>query len=190
MAEIETSEHRTLPLTRAIAAGDEAAFATFHDAWFASTLVLARSVSRRDEAFALDVVQDVMLAAARRLPALRDSAALGAWMARTTANAVTDRLRAERRRERRERRWREQADDVAGEPWLDLVAGERRAWLAGQLGALSPVDRAIVAARFGDGPSVAAAAAAFGLGEDAAHGRLRRALAQLRRAAAEWWHGG
>ncbi|MBL8755742.1 MAG: hypothetical protein JNK15_20770, partial [Planctomycetes bacterium] len=78
---------------RAIAAGCEAAFARFYTAWFPASLVLAKAVSRRDEAFCLDVVQDVMLKVARRMPALRDAAAVRAWMAASVRNAITDRLR-------------------------------------------------------------------------------------------------
>lgn len=177
----------TLPLARAVAAGDEAAFTAFYGAWFLPTLRFARGLSRRDEAFGLDVVQDVMFAVARRLPALRDEAALRAWMARAVANAVTDRLRAEARRARREQ-CRAPIGDAVGEPCGELVEGERRAWLRRRLGELSPVDREIIAARFGDGVSVAAVATSLGISEDSAHGRLRRALAKLRLLAAEWWH--
>ena len=177
-------------LARRVAAGDEAAFASFYDAWFAPTLALARAISRRDEAFALDVVQDVMLTVARKLPPLRDEVALRAWMTRAVANAVTDHLRAEGRRRRRElAAGRERAERLDAEPWLQLVAAERQAWLAGVLEALPALDRDLLAARFGAATSVAAAAAARGLGEDAAHGRLRRALQRLRRRAGEWWHG-
>jgi DNA-directed RNA polymerase specialized sigma24 family protein len=51
------------------------------------------------------------------------------------------------------------------------------------------IDRELLAARFGSATTVAAAAAEQGITEDAAHGRLRRALARLRRSAEEWWHG-
>ncbi|MGK0202373.1 MAG: DNA-directed RNA polymerase specialized sigma24 family protein, partial [Planctomycetota bacterium] len=51
-------------LTGRIAAGDESAFAEFYEAWFVSTLALSRAISRRDEAWCLDVVQDVMLTVA------------------------------------------------------------------------------------------------------------------------------
>ena len=67
-------------LVRSIAAGDEAAFAAFYAAWFSPTLALARGACRRDEAFCLDVVQDVMLAAAKKMPALPTEASIGAWL--------------------------------------------------------------------------------------------------------------
>jgi len=63
------------------------------------------------------------------------------------------------------------------------------AWLAARLAELPAGDQALLAARFGDGPSVAAVGAAFGFTADGAHGRLRRILNRLRRRAEEWWHG-
>lgn len=176
-------------LARRIAAGDEVAFTAFYHAWFPPTLALAKAISRRDEAFALDVVQDVMMAVVHKLPALRDEPAVRAWMTRTVANAVTDRLRAETARQRRERRVGGERERLGGEPWLQLVAEERGAWLLASLEALPAMDRQLLAARFGTSTTVAAAAATLGLSEDAAHGRLRRALGRLRRHAAEWWHG-
>ncbi len=174
---------------RAIAAGDEAAFAAFYTAWFAPTLALARAASRRDESFCLDVVQDVMLTVCRKMPALRDDRAVRAWMATAVWNAVRDRARAEAARTRRERHDRERGAS-APEPWSALVAGERQQWLAARLQELPEPDRALLAARFGDAVSVAAAGAAFGMSPDGAHGRLRRVLERLRTAATEWWHGG
>ncbi|MBL9078291.1 MAG: sigma-70 family RNA polymerase sigma factor [Planctomycetes bacterium] len=179
-----------VPLARRVARGDEAAFVQFYEAWFGPVCKLARVLSRRDEDFALDVVQDVMMTVARKLPMLRDDAAVRAWMARTVANAVTDRLRAEQRRRRREQSaGQARAAHEVPEPWLGIAAAERQAWLAGVLAALPAVDRELLAARFGGAATVAATAAAFGLGADAAHGRLRRALRRVRHAAAEWWHG-
>ena len=177
-------------ITRRIAAGDEVAYAAFYEAWFAPALSLVRAVSRRDEAFCLDVVQDVMLAVACSMPSLGDDVALRAWMTRTVVNAVTDRVRAETRRHRRERAVAETAAATRKqEPWLDLVEQERRTWLVESVAALPAVEQALLRARFGDASSVAAVADDLGISSDAAHGRLRRALDKLRQKAAEWIHG-
>src|SRR5712671_2412091 len=85
-------------LTPLIAAGDPAAFGNFYDLWFDAAYGLSRACSRRDEAFCLDVVQDV------KLPALASDAAVAAWMARAVHATVIDRLRSEQRRALRERR--------------------------------------------------------------------------------------
>lgn len=176
--------------TGAIAAGDEAAFTAFYTAWFAPTLVLAKAITRRDEAFCLDVVQDVMLAVAERLPPLRDERAVRAWLRTATLRASADRQRSELRRRRREGQVGGERGAVSvEEPSAPLSAAEQAAWLAVRLQELPEVDRALLLARFGDETSVADAGAAFGLGDDAAHGRVRRVLVRLRRWAAEWWHG-
>jgi RNA polymerase sigma-70 factor (ECF subfamily) len=186
----ERARHATdSELARRIAVGDEAAFTQFYRSWFAPTLALARAISRRDESFSLDVVQDVMLNVVKKLPAVRDDIGVRAWMTRAVANVVTDRLRAEARRERRERTAHGERDQQTQEPWLRLVTDERHRWLVQSLAALPATDRELLAARFGSSSTVAAAATALGLSEDAAHGRLRRALARLRRQAGEWWHG-
>lgn len=162
----------------------------FYEAWFAPVLALAKAIGRRDEAFALDVVQDVMMTVAKKLPVLDTDAAVRAWMTRTVANTVTDHLRAEARRRRREHEVARALDaQPDAEPWLGLVDDERRAWLAGVLDTLPALDRELLFARFGAASTVVAAAAARGLGADAGHGRLRRALQRLRRAAGEWLHG-
>lgn len=175
-------------ITGRIAAGDERAFADFYEAWFASTLALARATSRRDEAWCLDVVQDVMLRAARRMPALDSDERLGAWMTRAVVNAVVDRSRADARRTRRERQVADLAPTLADEPWFELAEGERQQWLAQSVAALPSTEQALLQARFGGASSVTAAADALGISPDAAHGRLRRALDKLRRTAAEWWN--
>lgn len=178
-------------ITRRIAAGDESAYARFYEAWFEPTLVLARACSRRDESFCLDVVQDVMLAVARRMPALRDANALRSWMSRAVMHAVTDRVRSEARRWRREQQAAErQSRSPLVEPWLELMSRERHAWLDTNLRALSATDRALVLARFGDVSSVTAAAEELGLTADAAHGRLRRVLIRLRQKSEEWFRYG
>lgn len=175
-------------LVASIAAGDEAAFAAFYAAWFQPTLALARAACRRDEAFCLDVVQDVMMNVVKKMPVLDSTARIGAWMARSVLHAATDRLRSEQRRRSRE----EHAGggrSAAGEPWHELAETERRQWLGARLQELPAEDRALLEARFGDATTVTAAGALLGMGPDAAHGRLRRVLERLRQRAAEWWHG-
>ena len=177
----------SVALAKAIAAGSEAAFAAFYAAWFPATLALARASSRRDEAFCLDVVQDVMLRVAKKLPALVEERAVRAWMSTAVLRAISDRLRAERRRAARERAVAAEAVvDPDAEPWLQLAMGERQQWLSARVRELPAQDQALLWARFHDGDSVAAVGARLGLGDDAAHGRLRRVLERLRRAAAEW----
>jgi RNA polymerase sigma factor (sigma-70 family) len=174
-------------LSRAIARGCERAFVVFYQAWFAPALALAKCMSRRDEAFCLDVVQDVMLVVVHKLPPLADERAVRGWLTTTLSRAIADRLRAERRRQQRAALAAAPAPEP--EPWWELASDERQQWLQARLDELSASDRALLVARFGDVVSVAAAGSAFGFGPDAAHGRLRRVLQRMRRQAAEWWYG-
>ena len=178
-------------LVRRIAAGDPAAFAAFYEQWFDAAFVLARTASRRDESFCLDVVQDVMLRVSDRVPPLASDAAVGAWMSRAVYTSVLDRLRGERRRQRREQAVAAAAADAQDLPADGVaLADERHGWLLQKLAALPPADRALVLARFGSEASVAAVGREFGWTDDGAHGRLRRVLAKLRRAAREWFDDG
>src|SRR5262245_11860434 len=75
-AAAERAPSATARLTLAIRAGDAGAFATLYEAWFDRALALARSLTRRDESFCLDVVQDAMMRVVRALPRLEDEPAL------------------------------------------------------------------------------------------------------------------
>ncbi len=176
-------------LSGRIAAGDEAAFTAFYEHWFAPTLALARAASRRDENFCLDVVHEVMLTVARKLPRLADEAAVAAWLGKVVFRRVVDQLRQEQRRQRREQRVVGDAElEDRREPWSGLAGAEQQRWLGERLAELEETDRALLLARFGDGASVVAVGCTLGLGADAAHGRLRRVLTKLRQRAAEWLH--
>jgi RNA polymerase sigma factor (sigma-70 family) len=104
-------------LTGRIAAGDESAFTEFYERWFASTLALCRAIRRRDEAFCLDVVQDVMMIVVKKMPSLETESALRAWMTRTVSRRVTDCLRSEARRRLREAQIAETATAVGRDPY-------------------------------------------------------------------------
>jgi RNA polymerase sigma factor (sigma-70 family) len=178
----------TAPLCARIAAGDEAAFAAFYDAWFDPAYALARTISRRDEAFCLDVVQDVMQRVVTKLPVLGTEDAVAAWMSKTVFSVTVDFLRREARRRRREERVAASvAEAHGGDSLLELERAEQRAWLAAALSRLPAQDQALLQARFGDGATLAAAGASLGITVDAAHGRIRRTLHALARAAKEWF---
>jgi len=164
--------------------GDADAFEAFYRSWFAGVLSMARTTTRRDEAFCLDVVQEVMMRAARALPPLSSPGELGAWMTRCTLSVCVDQIRRETRRARRE----------AAAPRLAREHDEHRAtsaedvaWLEGALRNLGPIDFELVMARLAKGVSLREAGKALGMSEDAAHGRVRRAVQSLRNAARSMW---
>lgn len=166
-------------LTAAIARGDTDAFDAFYRAWFEPCRRIAHALTRRDEAFCLDVVQDAMLTAARRMPRLESDAQLAAWMTRVVHTAALDRLRTERRRLARER-----AAGVSlssGQPPADESLDDRLAHVERQLAQLPDLDRSLLRLRYWRGLTLEQAGEACGLSRDAVHGRIRRALARLRR---------
>lgn len=170
-------------LTAAIARGNPEAFAAFYRAWFDRAYAKARRLARRDEGFCLDVVQDVMLKAARAMKPMRDGEALAAWMSRAVHTTALDHLRAELRR-----RKRETGAMVGPEPRTDPAElaelEDRLDWLRGEIAALDGGDRALLEARYG-GASLRETGEGAGLGVNAAHGRLRRLVERLKEKAKE-----
>lgn len=162
-----------------IARSDPDAFASFYDRWFERALALARSLTRRDESFCMDVVQDTMLQVIRKPPAPASEAALAQWLARAIVHRTIDRLRAERRRRKREER---AARSERGEPTADGSLAEQNGWLAAALADLPERDRALLQARYHEDLTLADAGARLGMTANAAHGRIRRALHRLRHA--------
>jgi RNA polymerase sigma factor (sigma-70 family) len=161
-------------LTRAVARGDAAAFETLYRAWFDRVYSIARGLTRRDEAFCLDVAQEVMVRAAAKLPALDTHRALGGWMVRATMSVSVDLLRRESRRRRREAAARPQVS----EGWAP--GPEEIAWLARSMQRVSEEEQRLLVQRFIHGRTLKESGAAAGIGEQAAHGRVRRVLERLR----------
>src|SRR2546428_7773696 len=79
---------------RAVAAGDEDAFSRLYAGYVRMIhAILLGRVPRRDVD---DLVQEVFIAAYRRIGELRDAAAFGGWIATIARNRATDYLRRSR----------------------------------------------------------------------------------------------
>jgi DNA-directed RNA polymerase specialized sigma24 family protein len=65
------------------------------------------------------------------------------------------------------------------------VDGEEIAWVEASLARLPENDQVLLMQRIGHGLTLREAAASVGIGEQAAHGRVRRALGKLRELARE-----
>lgn len=170
-------------LLAALARGDHDALAALYEAWFGRALNLARAITRRDESFCLDVVQETFVRVidhAPRLSRLATREDLDRWMGAVVRSAAVDLLRKDLRRTVREhtRTPRANADP---EP----VSVERAAWLREQIDALHPRDAELLSLRFGRGATLTGAARATGMTIGAAYGRIRRALARLTHSARE-----
>jgi len=79
------------PTIRAVAAGDQEAFARLYDDYVRMVhAILLGRIPRRDVD---DLVQEVFLAAYRRIRELRDPEAFGGWIATIARNRATDYMR-------------------------------------------------------------------------------------------------
>ena len=173
-------------LTGAIKSGDEAAFGTFYELWFDRCFAMATRITRRDENFCLDIVQDSMMRVLERIPRLDDEAAVAAWMSRVVFSTSIDRLRSDQRRVRREQgAARHEADPgTPGERLLE--EREELEWLAARLAELPVDDQRLILERFAHDKTLAEVGASIGITVHAAHGRLRRILLRLRERAEAW----
>lgn len=170
--------------TAAIARGDERAFARFYERWFDRSFRLARAITKRDEAFCLDVVQDAMMRVVKSLRTHDDAESLARWMRRVIHTTALDRLRQDLRRARREESAARMEAPSAGAPETDaaIEAAERIEWIRARLALLPEEDRRLLALRFEDGRTFDEVGGAIGSSGDAAHGRIRRLVSRLRAA--------
>lgn len=177
-------------LSTRIAHGDPDALASFYEAWFDRLYGLARKLTRRDESFCLDVVQDAMLRVVRSIEELPSRAALEAWLGRVVQTAALDRMRRELRRARREAeggllRWTVRSRIETADA---LELEERIAWLRGELARLDRRDRAILGARYGGDITFDELGRTLGSTGHAVSSRLRRILVRLRALGREAFH--
>ena len=171
----------TAHLTPAVSRGDAAAMAEFYSAWFDRAFGLARTITRRDESFCLDVVQEAMLRVARKLKPMASEGDVRRWMARIVHTSALDLLRRESRRAARER-----ATVLHAPPEPDLA--ERVEWLRAQIADMPARDAGLLRLRFWEDRTLDAAGERAGMTGGAAHGRIRRVLSRLRQRAKESDH--
>ena len=174
-------------MTAAIASGDTEAFARFYERWFDELYTYARTVTRRDESFCLDLIQDVMLKVIRHLPPIDAEPALRLWLRRVVVNAAHDHFRAEARRRRREERHAAtRAEHVAPHSDADADSLQHQlAWLRTELQSMDVALADLMTARHRFGWTLARIGLVFGLHPSAVDGRTRRAAANLQRKATE-----
>lgn len=162
-----------IPLVAAARARDRDAFARLvlietPQAWRLSYSIL------RSTPDAEDALQDAFVTAWIRLPDLRDPGRWPGWFRRIVVSAAVDHYRRRRRRNLASFIRRvEPISDASGEV-------ELRDTLDEQLASLEPVDRALLALRYGLDLEMVAVAAALGMPLGTAKSRVHRALQRLR----------
>ena len=171
--------------TRDMKGGDQEAFATFYKVAFAPMFREATRALGRDEATALDVVQDAMLKAIRCIKPLESQSAVVAWSRLVAKSVSYDWLRKHARR-------REVALGPAvfeaGEPANLLTDAARILWLEEELSQLPTETRALIGLRYRLGWSLKRIGNRFGLQTGAVDGRLRRTVQSLKQKAERKFH--
>lgn len=179
------AQPEVVALTRAVAAGDPEAFTRFYRQWFDPMLAEAFRVTRRDESFCLDVVQDAMVRVIRirSLKPMRTADDLRRWLRVVVRSCAYDRLRRESRSRARERR-AAAGRDTAAPRGDDELAGRLR-WIERELAAMDDRSAEVLLMRHRFGWTLKKIGRALGLKPGAVDRRLRGAVEALRRRARE-----
>ena len=167
--------------TAAIASGDAEAFAAFYAVWFDRVVIDVQRFTARDESFALDVAQEVMLVVVRRMVRLESEAQLRAWLRRVALRRAISVARADARRRRREHEsaaTRSASPDDHHERPLERAEWER--WLAAALEGEGDDAVSLVEARFRFGWTLSTIGARLNLSASAVDGRITRTLRRLK----------
>lgn len=165
--------------------GDAAALEQFYRTWFDKMVAIAVSLTRRDQDFALDLVQDAMVRMIDRTPPLQTEAQLAVWVRRTLLSCAIDRIRRESRRSAREHVVGAQARDAHADPRANISSQEELAWLQSRLAELPPKDRDLLHLRLGHGATLKASGDHAGMTQGAVHGKVRRLVSSLQHHARE-----
>jgi RNA polymerase sigma-70 factor (ECF subfamily) len=183
------SAHPDAELLAQLRAGDEAAFSGLVRRESGKLLAVARRILRSEEE-AQDAVQDALLSAFQNLGRFEGTARLSTWLHRITINAALMRLRSKKRR-------REDAIDELlpgfaedghhlapvqsfGGAEEEIASAQVAAIVRAAIDELPDSYRAVLVLRDIEELDTAEAAAALGIGPDAAKMRLHRARQALR----------
>ena len=169
-----------------MARGDEDAVARFYRAYFDELFQMARRAGGRDESMCLDIVQDSVLRVVRCVRPVKEEHQLRAWLRLVVQSHALDRLRAERRRARREASYVEaKAAEGSSRGGADQV--EQLVWLRAQIARLEPGLCDLIELRYEQSWTLRRIAAWRGSTTGRIDGMLRRALATLQQTARETW---
>lgn len=182
--------HLDLALARRVLAGDEAAFRSLFDAYFARLYRFALARTGGDATAAEDIVQQTFCRAFEQLDAYRGEAALYTWFCQICRNAVADHWRARGRDAAAVVLLEDQPEIRAiveslqgpadGEPELELWRHDMRRLVQATVDALPERYGDVLEWKYVDGLSVAEIAARLSVSVKAAESLLGRARAAFR----------
>jgi len=175
-------------LTAAMAAGDTRAVEVFYRRYFDSLYAHARRCSGRDEAFCLDVVQESVLRIIRTVRTVKTETQLSAWLKLVVQTAAYDLIRQETRRHRREMVACIVSSESRNAGDAEQSDQERLEWLRSEIASFDAQLAQMLDLRFSKRWTLGRIAQSMGLSLGSVDGRLRRALAELRKRAMERGH--
>jgi RNA polymerase sigma factor (sigma-70 family) len=162
-----------------LAGGSEPAFARLVRQYIDLVYSAARR-QVRDEHLAQDITQAVFILLSQKAAAIRNPAALPAWLLKTTHYVACNALREQRRRANREKEAAAMTPLVV-DPEQDAMSQQITAVLDMSLARLREADRCAIVLRFLEGKSLIEVGNSMGISQAAAQQRVTRALARLRR---------
>lgn len=176
------TDHGASWITRGIRNGSQDALAKAYDQFAEAIVRDVRRRTGRDEAFALDCLQETMVRLAENAPACSTDGELGAWLRVVAIRVARTALVAESRRARRERA---HAAERARSGGVDGTACECRieeaqADLDRVLSQLDDDERELLRLRVVQGWSIPAIARWIAMEPRRVESRVRRVLARLR----------
>lgn len=172
----ESDDEWAARVTRAVRSGSREALAEIYDRCAEEVVVSVERVTRRDEAFALDCLQEMFMRLAAHPPTVDSHAALLAWMRVAALNVARNMIVSEQRRRRRE-------GAVVSAPDRGAVH-EGRESLDAILRQLDEDERTLVRLRHVEGMRIKAIAQAIGATPQAIESAIRRAIGRLRQGGA------
>ncbi len=167
-------------LSTAMSAGDRNAVETFYRRYFDWLHAQARRMSRRDDAFCLDIVQEAILRIVRTIRPVKTERQLRAWLRLVVQTTALDLLRSEKRRQEREL-----VVAGRGEFCPEPSDHEQHEWLKAQIARFDPQIVRMIELRYEQRWTLGRISKSLGLSIGTIDGRLRRAIQQLRDRAIE-----
>ena len=170
-------EESVVRMTAAMKKRDEAAWRSFHRAYFDRLFRYQMVLQRGDEDRAADLVQQTMLRVVRHIRRFDDESSFWSWLTCLSRSAAADEGRSWLRR----LRWFEQLVHLTEfRRNTDDPMAERVRKLDQCLASLSPDDRGLVEGKYFDRRSYADLAKQFEISDKAVESRLARVRAKLR----------
>ena len=171
----ESNDEWAARVSRAVRSGSRDALAEIYDSCAWELVEAIARITRRDESFALDCMQEMFMRLAANPPLVNTHAALIAWMRVTALNVARTTIVTESRRHRREN-----ANSMHELQELQESDAQTRDALDRIVQCLSEDERALLRLRHVEGMLIRSIAVALGATPPAIESALRRIVARLR----------